>query len=267
MQKCPGTSASSFVVLTAAVLLCSTACASLTKKVARDATPEAIDSGIQAGLSEQNQEAVVDAIEPARVEQATDKVAAGATDGWAKAMGEGQRQARVAEALAPVVASLVDASVERALSDEHLARVRELAKQATLGFQDAIDEVTQQRDKGEIPRDEGNVLEAVDKLAEDGWTTLSLVGAFAGVLGLLLVVGLAWAFSRRRRYEKEIADRNRALEAAVRMLSRKGMRLEDAPGDGPNNDELSEADAEFLRSAVRRLGRDQPSQESRSGLV
>ncbi len=237
------------------LVLTTLACASLTKRVARDATPEAVESGIQAALSERNQDRVVAAIEPARVEEVTEKVVSGATDGWARSMNDEERSAQVAAALVPVVHSLVDSSVERALSDEHLGRIRELAKQATLGFQDAIDEVTSQRERGEIPADQGNVLQAVDTLAKDGATTLTVAGAVALGLGLLLLIALAWALTRRHRYERDLAERNQALEAAVRMLSERGTPLDE---DRSSTEGVSDPDAELVRSAVQRIRQERP---------
>jgi|GEM_PF-5149894 len=195
----------SLAILCAVAAWSCCACSGVTKQVARDATPVAVDSGIEAGVSDKNQEAVVQAIEPERVERATEKVAAGATDGWTNAMGEEERQARVAAAMAPIVASLVHESLETALSDEQLARVRELAKQATLGFQDAIDEVTEKRDQGAMPLSKGNVLEAVDQIAESGGTALYVVGALAFVLAVLLGAGATWALGRRRHAGSGVA--------------------------------------------------------------
>lgn len=238
------------------LVLTTSACGSLTKQVARDATPEAVDSGIEAALSEKNQDKVVAAVEPARVEQVTEKVVSGATDGFARSMNDEQRSAQVAAALVPVVHSLVDASVERALSDEHLGRIRELAKQATLGFQDAIDEVTSQRERGEIPEDQGNVLQAVDTLAKDGKTTLTLAGAAALGLGILLLIALAWAIARRHRYERDLAEHNRALEAAVRMLSERGAPLDEQRSSDEGAE--SDADAELVRSAFQRIRQEHP---------
>jgi len=230
--------------------LFSAGCASLTKKVARDATPEAINSGIQAGVSEENQEAIVNSIEPDRIEQATEQVAAATTDGWTQAMASQDRQADITQAIAPIVAALVDQSVDRALSDEHLARIRELAKQATLGFQDAIDEVSKKQESGEIPSDEGNVLEAVDNLAEEGGKTLYVVGAIAALLALLLALAVAWGFRRRRRYERELGRRNEALEAAMRLLAQHGMPFKAAP-TAADSDPGETADAELVRSALQ----------------
>lgn len=231
-------------------------CSAVTRQVARDATPAAIDSGVPAALSEKNQKALAEGIEPERVEQATEKVTAAATDGWVNAMSEDERQARVVAAVAPVVASLVDASMESALRDEHLDRIRELAKQATLGFQEAIDEVAEKRDQGAIPADKGNVLEAADRLAEGGGMTLYLVAALAGLFAALLLAGAFWAVSRKRRYEREAARREQALEAAARVLSREGMPLAESssrPESPAGAGALADPDAELLRNTVRRL--------------
>jgi len=231
-------------------------CGALTRQVARDATPAAVDSGIQAGVSDENQETIVQAIDPERVERATEKVAGAVTDGWTNAMDQDERQARIALAVTPVMAKLVSESIEVALTDEHLTRVRELAKQATLGFQDAIDEVSEQRDLGTIPSDRGNVLEAVDELAEGGQGTLYVIGAIALALAVLLGVGVVWALKRKRRHEQESVRQSQALAAAVRVLSRKGVPMDEEPAspstDGRPSADI-QADVDLVRTAARRM--------------
>jgi hypothetical protein len=242
----PNDYASFAAILTMLGLLAASSCCgcgAITRQVARDATPLAIDSGIEAGLSEKNQEAVVQALDPERIERATEKVAGGATDGWTRALAEDQRQERIVAAVKPIVASLVSESIEVALTDEHLTRVRGLAKQATLGFQDAIDEVAEKRDRGVIPADQGNVLEAVDELAEGGRGMLYVLGAIALGLAALLGLGTVWALARKRRFEREAARQGEAFAAAVRMLSR-----EQRPSTEVR------ADAELVRSAALRMG-------------
>lgn len=241
----------------------------MTRKVARDATPEAVDSAIEEGLSDENQQTVAAAIEPEHVEEATEKLAAGATDGWIDAMDQGERQQRLTAALSPMVVSLVSESMETALSDENLERVRDLAKQATLGFQDAIDEVAEQRETGAIPSEKGNVLEAADKMAEDGGTLLTLLGVLAAILAALLGIGVVWAIGRRRRHEKEAARRDRELEAAVRMLARDGTALVEsrsARAEGRADQEVqAETDAELVRSAMQRLTRARDDETKKRG--
>ncbi len=223
----------------------------MTRSVARNATPAAVESGIEEVASAKNQETIVQSIDPERVEEATEKVAAGATDGLVEAMSAPPRQERITQAMEPVVAAMVNTAVESALSDEQLQRIRELAKQATLGFQDAIDEVTTKREQGILPKDQGNVLQAVDDVAESGDITLYLVGALAGLLFLLLLGGIIWAIRRKRRYEFEAGSREAALAEVGRILSDKEVRADAEGHVGNGHDPLS--DAERLRLAVRRL--------------
>src|SRR5690606_2586286 len=135
-------------------------------------------------------------IDPEMVEEATEKTVSGSMDGMVAALSEEERQEQLAAAMRPLVASLVDSSVDSALNDENLARIRELAKQATLGFQDAIDEVQEQKEEGTIPQDEGNVLTAADEVAESGDVVLYVLGALALVLALLLIAGTWWALRK-----------------------------------------------------------------------
>jgi hypothetical protein len=223
----------------------------MTRSVARNATPAAVESGIEEATSAANQETIVQSIDPERVEEATEKVAAGATDGLVDAMSAPPRQERLTQAMEPVVAAMVNTAVESALSEEQLARIRELAKQATLGFQDAIDEVKTKKEQGILPEDQGNVLEAVDDVAESGNITLYLVGALAGLLFLLLVGGIIWAIRRKRRYEFEAGSREAALAEVGRILSDEQFRADAEAQGGNGHDPLS--DAERLRLAARRL--------------
>lgn len=100
------------------------------------------------------------------------------------------------------------------------------------------------------------MFEAADRLAEGGGTALYVLGALAVLLAALLVAGAFLAVSRKRRYEREAARREQALEAAARVLSREGMPLAESsnraePSAGA--DALADADAELLRSTVRQL--------------
>lgn len=230
-----------------------TGCSSLTKQVARDATPVAVQSGMKTVMSDENQQATVEAIDPERVEQATEKLAAGATDGLVNALGEEERQERMAEALEPMVSSIVDTAMAQALSDDQLLRVRELAKQATLGFQDAIDEVKTKKEQGTIPEDQGNVLETADDLAETGDVTFYLIAAFAALLFLILVVGAIWALRRKRKYELEGARRDQALDEITRLLAGRGYIAGDPPDTVKRNEGGPIDDQERLGEAIRPL--------------
>lgn len=239
-----------------------TACGGMTRQLARDATPTAVETGLRTASSERSQRVLLDAIEPERVEEATEKLASGATDGFIRVLSEEERQERLSRAIAPMVNSMVDTAVHQALSDETLERVRALAKQATLGFQDAIDEVKAQKEQGALPTDQGNVLEAVNDVAESGDKTLYIVGAVAtGLLGLL-VVGTVWALRRKRQYEDEASSRDKKLEEIRRILAEEHGPSPSGGGstrEGPGTLE----DPERFRQALRRLAEERTAQLQR----
>ncbi len=241
-------------------------CGGMTRQIARNATPAAVDSGLQAATTDQNQERLVDAIEPERVEEATVRLTSGATDGLVTALGNEERQERLAEAVGPMVASMVDTAINQALSDENLERVRALAKEATLGFQDAIDEVEAQKETGEIPEDEGNVLETMNDVADHSDTILYALGAAAALLFLVLVGVTVWAVRKRKKYETEARMRDQALDEISRLLSDDDRAGQDSRGNGqhPPKGEPG-GDPERLRQALRRLAEQRGSPPSVSG--
>jgi hypothetical protein len=211
-----------------------------------------VDSGIETVSSEENQRELVKAVDPEIVEEATRKTVSGSTDGLIAALSEEERQEQLAAAMRPLVASMVDTSVDSALNDGNLARIRELAKQATLGFQDAIDEVEQQKEEGKIPEDKGNVLKAADQVAEGGDTILYVLGALAAVLAALLVAGTLWALRRKRGYEEDSARRDREIAQIAQMLASEGLGPAQTE-DGSKNGDAELSDEEVLRQAMRRV--------------
>jgi len=241
--------------LTALILVVLTAagCGGMTRTVARNATPAAVDSGLRAVTSDEHQQLVVDAIDEDRVQDATEKLASGTTDGLVDALGEPERQERLTQAVAPMVSSMIDTAINQALTDGNLERVRALAKQATLGFQDAIDEVKSQKESGQLPKNKGNVLEAVNDVAESGDTTLYILGGAAAVLLLLLAFGVVWALRRKRKYEYEARLRDQALNEISRILA------EDQGASASDHDEPEQqtkddgGHPQRLREALRRL--------------
>lgn len=246
------------------VVLAAAGCGGMTRQVARNATPAAVDSGLRAVTSDESQQLVVDSIDEERVQAATEKLASGTTDGLVESLGEEERQARLTEAMAPMVSSMVDTAMNQALNDANLERVRALAKQATLGFQDAIDEVKSQKESGELPKDKGNVLEAVDDVAESGDTTLYILGAVAAALLLALALGAVWALSRKRKYEYEASLRDRALDEISRILAEdQGAPVSDK--DVPEQAKDEGGHPERLRQALRRLAEQKGSRVHMNG--
>src|SRR5688572_16705419 len=94
------------LVVTLLAITFGTGCGAMTRSVARNATPAAVESGIEEVASAKNQETIVQSIDPERVEEATEKVAAGATDGLVEAMSAPPRQERITQAMEPVVAAM-----------------------------------------------------------------------------------------------------------------------------------------------------------------
>jgi hypothetical protein len=95
---------------------------------------------------------------------------------------------------------------------------RELAKQATLGFQDAIDETRAKKEAGHLSEKEGNVLDAAAKAAEGGpgfmWLGIAGAGGFAVAL-----IGAILLTARRTRFSHaELARRDDALLVVARAI-------------------------------------------------
>jgi len=237
----------------ALVILVSSGCGALTRQVARNATPAAVESGMKTAMSDENQQAAVQAIDEERVAEATEKLASGTTDGLVKALNDEERQERFAQAMAPMVTTLVDSAMETALSEQQLARIRELAKQATLGFQDAIDEVKTLKEQGAIPQDKANVLEAANDVAETD-VTLYLIGGLAAALFLLLVVGTILALRKKRKYDLEGKQRDQALDEIAKILSSESYESKNLDRlEQEHNGSGASSERERLREAMRHL--------------
>lgn len=251
----------------AALLFAVSGCGGMTRQVVRNATPTAVQTGLATATSDESQDMIVESLEPERVEEATERIAAGTTDGLVNALGEEERQERLTQAVAPMVSSMVDTAINQALNDENLERVRALAKQATLGFQDAIDEVKTQKDDGTIPADKGNVLEAVNDVAESGDVTLYALGAVAALLALVLIIGAVLAVRRKRKYEYEASLRDKALDEISRILAdgQRGTNLEANGHDRDRDDSEAVGDPERLREALRRLAEQRSATQQASG--
>ncbi len=125
-------------------------------------------------------------------------------------------------------------------------------EQATLGFQDAIDEVNQQKENGTIPEDEGNVLKAADDVAEGGDAVLYVLAALAAIFAVLLVAGALWALRRKRSYEKESDRRDREIARIAQMLASEGLGpAPNSPSSETDDEQLT--DEEVLRQAMRHV--------------
>lgn len=88
---------------------------------------------------------------------------------------------------------------------------REIMRQATLGFQDAVNGTREAKDRGELPGGRGSVLSAVWNVANSGST---IVWGLVGALGLTIVVVVTSVLLLGRklsRHRAELEERDTAL--------------------------------------------------------
>jgi hypothetical protein len=89
--------------------------------------------------------------------------------------------------------------------------VHEISKQATLGFQSAIDEARVKRDAKGAEGSDGSVLVAVGDAAQQGKNIFFFVAIGLGVMTLALGALLAWALRKNRSRMAELSQRDDAL--------------------------------------------------------
>jgi hypothetical protein len=223
-------------------------CGPAARGLARDTTPGIIEGGVEAIVDEETQKTLVRGIDEEIIAEKTDRLLSGALDGALRALDD-ERSEDLRRGVAALTGEIVDESFSRLTSDENRDKVRagvrgmmrdmigavadqsreeldgknigamlsggtrELAKQATLGFQDAIDETRAKKEAGRLPDHRGNVLDAAGRAAE-GWSTLLWL-AVAGIAGFAVaLLGVMLLRARRSRITRdELARRDDALIA------------------------------------------------------
>ncbi len=98
------------------------------------------------------------------------------------------------------------------------AGAREMAKEATLGFQEAIDETAQKKRAGQLGTDEGNVLDAANRAAQSSSSVVPIAIAGFGGFALAVLGAILWAGRRRRITRSDLASRDEALLAMVDVI-------------------------------------------------
>ena len=131
--------------------------------------------------------------------------------------------------------------------------VRLVMKEATLGFQDAVDETAKRKADGEMNKHEGNVLSAVNKAAESGGSIVYIAAGVVAALVIGLAITLIVMTRRRRLHRTEVAER----DASLLLLAQAIKSTEDKPWSGELNDALKSTfrDAEgtdYLRKLLRK---------------
>jgi hypothetical protein len=90
--------------------------------------------------------------------------------------------------------------------------VHDLAKQATLGFQEALDDTTRDRDSGKMKESQGALVIAADIASTTGDRILWTLGIGLGALALGLCLTLIWAVRKNRMRRYELAQRDDAIQ-------------------------------------------------------
>ena len=87
----------------------------------------------------------------------------------------------------------------------------EVAKNATLGFQDAIDEAKHERANGEIAKGDSSLLLAVGDAGSTGSRIIWTLAIGLSIIALVLALGLIWAIRKNIMRRAELEQRDEAL--------------------------------------------------------
>ncbi len=242
---------------------------------------------IDAGADRKNQERIVDAIDPAVVRNASDRLAKGALDGMLDSFDDPARQARLRKDFGDIakglqipirvdhidrntIGDIVDESMSRVMTPENGRRLRDgmhvmiddavatafhrgsdemgalgigpalavgardLSKQATLGFQDAIDETAKKKRSGKLGDDEGNVLDSANRAATASMGMLPFIAVGLALFAATILGVVFWVGRRTRASRADITNRDQALLAVLEVFE----AAHDAPWAGELNDLL-----------------------------
>ena len=223
----------------ALLLLSLSSCAPATRHLSRAATQGAVEGVADAVAKHpEAQRKIADNLDEGAIRVGVERSSAGVIDGALDSLEEPARRERINKEVAAITASLVSTLVSSAgnaaLSDANQQKVaamtaglvrllksellpdqetvakmmpvvRELVKNMTLGFQDAIDETQAKRNAGELPAGQGSVLWAAGEAAESSNEVLYMLGAGAVVLALAGIVVGVWAFRSAKANKAELA--------------------------------------------------------------
>jgi hypothetical protein len=129
-------------------------------------------------------------------------------------------QARMRKAMRATVTALVTATFEavdsQTMSPEARTEAlgvaaREIMKQATLGFQDALDDTRRDRASGEMPQADGSLLIAANNASATGSRIVWILGIGLAAVALVTVLALIWAVRKNRLRRSEVQQRDGAL--------------------------------------------------------
>jgi hypothetical protein len=216
----------------------------------RRITAAVVDGGVAAFAEPGRRERVAGALRgidlPAAIVRIDDRTLAGAVDTTVAAMGKHFDRATVRLLVHDLVDEAVRSSVVAArdeLSDTEgneralggIARL--IAKEATLGFQDAVDQARHEREAGISARGDGGVLVAAARAAESYGrvAVAALVGLAILGVGLIGLVVVMFRRSRLLRRELELRDQTllRLTEATASSAGASTVASSTSMGPGP----------------------------------
>jgi hypothetical protein len=99
------------------------------------------------------------------------------------------------------------------------AAAHEIAKQATLGFQDALDDTRRDRASGKMEPKDGALLIAAGDASATGSRILWTLGIGLAALALGLTITLTWAIRKNRMRRSELAQRDGAIALLTEAIN------------------------------------------------
>ena len=263
-------------------------CGAVLRDAVRQVTPEVVTDAVKELANPETQQQVVAAVDEGRVKALTARLSAGFVDGVLDSLEDPARRSRL-EAIVSGIASkaagsATDTVLARVLDEGVEARIRlalrgtlldllkaggsaeqtkdfgvaahEIAKQATLGFQDALDDTRRDRTSGKVAKVDGAIVIAANNASQTGARILWTLGIGLGALALGLAVTLFWAIRKNRLRRSELEQRDNAL-----MLLTDAIKSTSAqPGSQELRDVLKasmrdRAGAEHIRKVLGEDGR------------
>ena len=157
-------------------------------------------------------EAIVEGLTRTAAGAAVDSMLAQVLDGKV----QGEMRLAIRTAVTDLIATIFDTVGSKMGSAEERnkafgAAIHEIAKQATLGFQDALDDTRRDRASGKILKEDGALILAASSASRTGNRILWTLGIGLAVVALGLAITLIWAIRKNRLRRSELAQRDGAL--------------------------------------------------------
>lgn len=268
------------------LLLSMAGCAPTTRHFSRAMTEGVVEGAADAVAKNPDaQRKIANGLDQEAIEEGVKRSAGGVIDGTLDTLDDQQRRERLTKEIAAITSTLTTTLIQSAgsaaLSDANQQKVaamtaglirlvkaevlpdeatvqkmmlvvRQLVKNMTLGFQDAIDETQAKRNSGELGPGQGSVLWATGQAAESGNEMFYMMGA--GALALALIgVGIGiWAWRSSKAHKAELAERDEAMLLLAEAIK----STETQPWSGELRDALrdkmrSNQSSEYVRRMLR----------------